>query len=45
MSIIANSSLNNNLDDYIDDYIDENNKYLIIFIFLLNFAYYIMYHL
>ena len=42
MSIIANSSLNNNLDDY---YIDENNKYLIIFIFLLNFVYYIMYHL
>ena len=41
MSIIANSSLNNNLDDYID----ENNKYLIIFIFLLNFVDYIMYHL
>jgi hypothetical protein len=41
MSIIANSSLNNNY--YCIDNLDENNKYLIIFIFLLNFIYYIMY--
>ena len=41
MSIIANSSLNNNLDNYLN----EDNTYLIFFIFLLNFAYYFMYHL
>jgi hypothetical protein len=41
MSIIANSSLNDT--NYCIDYLDENNKYLIIYIFLLNFIYYFMY--
>jgi hypothetical protein len=38
MSIIANISRNSN------DYLDEDNTYLIIYIFLLNFVYYIMYY-
>ena len=38
MSIIANISRNSN------DYLDEYNTYLIIYIFLLNFVYYIMYY-
>jgi hypothetical protein len=38
MSIIANISANNT------KYLDEDNTFLIIYIFLLNFVYYIMYY-
>lgn len=41
MSFLVNIS---SVSNYLDNNIDENNKYLIFFIFLLNFVYYFMYY-
>ena len=38
LNLFLNISVNSN------DYLDEDNTYLIIYIFLLNFVYYIMYY-
>ena len=38
LNLFLNISANSN------DYLDEDNTYLIIYIFLLNFVYYIMYY-